>query len=287
MVRDSLAELTSEVVVGGRPATITVYFAVGRPKQKSLRKKITRESEKHGDIAILDIRDGESPSDKTDKNAKSWYQFVWAAQQHPDAHMVFKQDDDTVIDWRVALPRILGHLVKGRKRFKLKKLQRTYAGRLCPRNLCLYPEPTSESLCGAGELYGFSIDLVRWIVENTRPEPGYEDMVSCSWMRRFEKLVGPVDTRGLLYGPAHENAWIHPVKSEDLYKECVGNRINGCAIGKRPTMLASGEIIWEPEQYFKLPERRFAKDPKIERANKINATFRCVEGAITMGTEKY
>ncbi|CAJ1359129.1 unnamed protein product, partial [Effrenium voratum] len=108
---------------------------------------------------------------------KTWRSFQWALQRYPDAQLIFHQDGDTVVDWRQALPRllraVLGPEVLSRP-LEDEALQRLQLGRLCERTpthlLAGCPGAVELEPCGAGSLYGFSVDVVRWIVATQRPE---------------------------------------------------------------------------------------------------------------------
>lgn len=139
---------------------------------------------------------------------------------HPDAHLIFHQDGDTLVDWRQALPRLLQRVVAALPPTE-EELRRLQLGRLCERVpwqlLSGCPGAVELEPCGAGSLYGFSKDVVRWMVDTQGPEPGhrmnYEDMHACRWARRFEEHVGVLESCGLLRSRDFQNAWIHPLKA--------------------------------------------------------------------------
>ena len=104
---------------------------------------------------------------------KTWLSFRWALERHPDAQLIFHQDSDTLVDWRQALPRFLRRILPQLPP-EAQDLQRLQLGRLCERVpthlLAGCPGAVELEPCGAGSLYGFSSDVVRWMVETQRPE---------------------------------------------------------------------------------------------------------------------
>lgn len=276
MIRKPLRELTRGVKVAGRSASLSVRFAVGkldvatvprlRPRIQAL---LAAEQDAHGDLAFLNMTDGSC------NDGKTWYTFEWALRHFPDADVIFKQDDDTIVDWRLALPRMLDRVVP---EAALRPLRRLYVGTLAANYSCPSVRD-GRAPCAAGALYGFSGDIAKWVVDNAVIRKGqWEDMESCLWARRFEAqhkqrfLAGPgssprepvpafswrLDPRGLLealtgqiggacgfysqsgrFTPvalpgAKTAAWVHPVKQEELYLQCVEDREKGCRVPMFP-----------------------------------------------------
>lgn len=231
MIRKYLPEITMGVAAVGRDVEMVVRFAVGGPPQEmrprlkpQLRAMLAAEQEYHRDLAVLNMTDGSC------NDGKTWYTFEWAAKHFPEAELVFKLDDDTVVDWRVAMPQMLGRLFDGPP---VEPLRRLYIGTLaaaysCPGVL------DGRAPCAAGALYGFSGDIVQWVAENAGPVQGLEDMEACAWARSFEREVlqeGEVlDPRGLLEALRGEigGAWVHPVKDRQHYEKCYEDREHGC-----------------------------------------------------------
>ena len=212
MVRSTLPELTSDIRIGCR-VLLRPYFVVGT-RGLDLRQ----EERRYGDLAMLNMTDSFVTSGQNSE--KTYKAFAWALERHPLAHLIFHQDGDTLVDWRQALPRLLNRLFPLLPP-TLEELQRLQLGRLCERVpsqlLAGCPGAVEAEPCGAGSLYGFSADVVRWMVQTQAPEVGrrmdYEDMHACRWARRFEANVGLLDSCGLLRARDFQNAWIHPLKA--------------------------------------------------------------------------
>lgn len=235
MMRRALPDVTRGIMVSGREARVLVRFAVGRPPADSpvSQRDLEAEAARYGDLALLDCQDGLKKMNFTthgrQNNGKIWYLFDWAARNVPEADLVFKQDDDMVIDWRIALPRMLSRAVQWQAPPGLQ-LQRLFLGQLCPWVLChvmgdaVGVAPGSK--CG-GPIFGFSGDIARWAAANSHPEPGPEDMVGCKWANQFEHAMGTVDTSGLLALQDSMEAWIHPVKSPLVFATCHDSVVRG------------------------------------------------------------
>lgn len=238
LIRLTLEELTRGVFVAGYEMQVVVRFAVGGPPidaslehHRYIEAMLAAEARTYGDIAFLSIRDGYGAAAHAGKNQVL---FQWAVRHFPDADLIFKQDDDTLVDWHNATARMLDRAFRGRRSFVLP-LERLYLGRQCT------PKECGSSLkrwnftkpCGAGTLYGLSGDVARWVVDNIPPmamfEPwAKEDMVACWWMDLFEEQQGPLERHGLLQPPAYFDAWIHGLKAPSHYFQCYADRENGC-----------------------------------------------------------
>mmetsp|Transcript_133379 Transcript_133379/g.414772 ORF Transcript_133379/g.414772 Transcript_133379/m.414772 type:complete len:349 (-) Transcript_133379:35-1081(-) len=248
MMRRSLPEVARGVAVAGREANVVVRFAVGKPPSESSvgRHDLEDEAARYGDLALLDCQDGFKRMNFTthgrQNNGKIWHLFDWAARNFPTADLVLKQDDDMVIDWRAALPRMLSRAVLWQAPPGLQ-LQHLFVGQLCPWILCHVMGDAvgvaPGSRCG-GPLFGFSGDLARWAAANGRPEPGPEDMVGCKWANEFERAAGRLDTSGLLAWQDSREVWIHPVKSPAVYATCHDSVIRGSGVGSCWSMRETG-----------------------------------------------
>jgi len=125
--RWSLSELTHDVTVSDVPVQFVVKYAVGdtypcynETDQIQAKNLLNAEAQKYGDIAFLNISDGCKPG-KIEQSplppgwwklsycdtGKSWQLFQWAHRHYPRAGLIFRQDDDALVDWRVFLPRML------------------------------------------------------------------------------------------------------------------------------------------------------------------------------------
>ncbi|CAE7410742.1 unnamed protein product [Symbiodinium sp. CCMP2592] len=231
MVRKTLKELAVGVTAGC-PVAIHARFAVGLPPARQM-DQLQLEAETFGDLARLNMTDNFITAGQNSE--KSFLSFAWAVQHFPDADLVFHQDGDTMVDWREAVPRMLRR-VFGLLPPARRDIRRLYLGRLCERApshlLAGCPGAVEIEPCGAGSLYGFSGDVVRWIVATQNPEVGhrmnYEDLHACRWARRFEEAHHGLDVCGLLRARDFQNAWIHPVKDSRAYMNCFYNRSHGC-----------------------------------------------------------
>eukprot|EP00439_Symbiodinium_sp_Y106_P012729 s4628_g1.t2 len=257
MVRKTLEELAVGVTAGC-PVDIHARFTVGLPSARQM-DQLQLEAETFGDLARLNMTDtfitagcrmeiwslpvkyldlsdrGISIVTPCQNSEKSFLSFAWAVQHFPNADLVFHQDGDTMVDWREAVPRMLRRIF-GLLPPARRDIRRLYLGRLCERApshlLAGCPGAVEIEPCGAGSLYGFSGDVVRWIVATQNPEVGhrmnYEDLHACRWARRFEEAHHGLDVCGLLRARDFQNAWIHPVKDSRAYMNCFYNRSHGC-----------------------------------------------------------
>eukprot|EP00913_Durusdinium_trenchii_P012922 g12134.t1 len=105
------------------------------------------------------------------------------------------EDEDG--DGMEALPRFLQRIFPALpERRELRHLQ---LGRLCERTpshlLAGCPGAVELEPCGAGSLYGFSTDVVRWMVETQHPEVGhrmnYEDLHACGGRWILQEHTAP------------------------------------------------------------------------------------------------
>jgi len=221
LVRKHWQEQARDVQLVGKPVDVVMRFAVGKAPKLPGNMLTAWESTTFGDMAILDVQDGVKEAHSEGQHGgKIWYLFKWALEQFPDADLYFKQDDDNIVNWRIALPTMLDHA--WRKPHTLP-LERVYMGRL------QFEEPGIP--CGMGELYGFSKDVVTYGTAFTKPEIMTEDVFTCNWVKGMELWIGEwaVDRGGLLSWPAYENAWIHPVKEKEVYESCFQN-LDGCVV---------------------------------------------------------
>lgn len=143
--------------------------------------------------------------------------------------LYFKLDDDTIVNWRIALPRMLSPFVTAQNlALPLKAL---YVGTRASNQSCSAVR-SGAGPCAVGALYGFSRDVIEWVLMHIKPAYGKEDMIACSWARAFERQHKRLDARGLLDAGAGllDNAWVHPVKDDKLYRTCVSNWTHGCQV---------------------------------------------------------
>lgn len=232
MIRKYTSEITTGVMVASSKVQVVVRFAVGGPPKPmmprlkpKLRALLADEAQHFGDLAFLNMTDGSC------NDGKTWYTLEWAARNFPHAQLVFKLDDDTVVDWRQALPRMLDRVLDGRS-LELP-LRHLYVGTLAANYSCPGVLDGREP-CAAGALYGLSMDIVQWVVRNAGPVEGLEDMETCAWVRQFERDTLPagerVSPRGLLEALTGDiaGAWVHPIKDRELFEKCYEDRANGC-----------------------------------------------------------
>lgn len=210
MVRRHWPTTASNVTALGREVEMVMRFAVGRAPGLPGQVGCQVESSQHGDMALLDVEDGVREfHSRAQHNGKIWHVFKWALTHFPKAELYFKQDDDNIVNWRVALPTMLKHASQPVEDLPLK---RRYVGRV--------QMEAPGKPCGMGELYGFSRDIVTFATTFFKPEERTEDVATCEWAYGAELFLGPVDKGGLLSWPAYENAWIHPVKEPEVYESC-------------------------------------------------------------------
>lgn len=207
------------------------------------------EEQTYGDIVRIEVAEGT----KQAARVKTWHVFNWTVLNCPEASLIFKQDYDTIVDWRVFLPRLFN--------ITLNISSNSDSSIPYPSKMShIDPEPALLHLylgrkhfatpCGSGALYGFSRDIARWVVSNVQPLNGtyYEDLAVCSWVNQFEKDNGHVNRNGLLKPEDFlRNASIHFIKSDTSYFACFENRYYGCGNGK-----PQGTDGYE---FFRLPPR--------------------------------
>jgi len=257
LFRSFIPELTNEVAVNGIPVQFVVRFGVGdeypcynETEQTQARNLLKLESENYGDIAYLNSTDGCKPDKKlyTGRystlirystgypyelsycdNGKSWHLFQWARHHYPKASLVFKQDDDALVDWRITLPRLLASAKNQSHSTQL--FRRLFLGG--QHKVVAAAEPTRT--CAEGQVYGFSADVLSWAGTHTFPRDNSEDLEACNWADAFDKAhpQDPVNRHGIVplaTAWLDWQAWIHPLKTADLLKRCFEDRVHGCTI---------------------------------------------------------
>mmetsp|Transcript_2823 Transcript_2823/g.6605 ORF Transcript_2823/g.6605 Transcript_2823/m.6605 type:complete len:331 (+) Transcript_2823:52-1044(+) len=220
MVRRHWGEVAGNVTVIGHNVDIVMKFAVGKAADPIANMQCRREASKHGDMAILKVMDGRKKEHSSAQHyGKIWYLFKWALDNYPKADLYFKQDDDSIVNWRIALPLMLERVWRPPAKLPFERL---YMGRL--QYEVGYP-------CGMGELYGFSKDIVTFGTAFTKPMEYTEDVFTCEWTRGMDQWIEPkIDRGGLLSWPSYENAWIHPVKEQHVYEQCFKDGVQGCQV---------------------------------------------------------
>lgn len=225
MVRRHWPQAASNVSALGRDVDLVMRFAIGKAPDEEQQVACYEEARRRGDLALLNVSDGvRQLHSKAQHNGKIWFVFRWALTHFPKAELYFKQDDDNIVNWRVALPTMLAHSTTP----NTLPLQRKYLGRI--------QMEAPGKPCGMGELYGFSKDIVYLAAKYWKPQNRTEDVATCAWAYGMEQLVAPVDWGGLLSWPAYENAWIHPVKDVETYESCF--RESSCKV----------KYLWGDEQ---------------------------------------
>jgi hypothetical protein len=277
LIRLTFKEMFPNFCWRGHGVNLTVRFAVGSqyPSMAAnvsgyLKDMLRQESETYGDMAFLDTFDGYMPpyniSDVYKGThplaycdfGKSWHQFNWALLNFPDADLIFKQDDDAIVNWPGALSiflnkslgdegegegsqndiktikkRIQNLYVSGQQHYLFKPNQKTdFWDDYGPE-----AEITRDGMCAQGALYGIGRPIVQWIVQNVKPAYNYEDMESCVWLNKYDaaqppdqrsnrKAILPKTTPNTW--PRVNNALMHPIKGNILYWECYKN--HGCYV---------------------------------------------------------
>ncbi|CAK0808544.1 unnamed protein product [Prorocentrum cordatum] len=165
-------------------------------------------------------------------------------------------------------------------------LQRLYVGTLAPSYSC--PEVLDgRGPCAAGALYGFSRDIVGWVVQHLLPTTGSEDMEACLWARQFERAhAGSVprgetfrlDPRGLLEALSGDidDAWVHPVKTRSLYLKCTRDRTHGCRLPFFPNSDVPARVR------FRLPSRNASHGAGAHPARPETAPWRETAPALAL-----
>eukprot|EP00441_Pelagodinium_beii_P004210 CAMPEP_0197682680 /NCGR_PEP_ID=MMETSP1338-20131121/96829_1 /TAXON_ID=43686 ORGANISM="Pelagodinium beii, Strain RCC1491" /NCGR_SAMPLE_ID=MMETSP1338 /ASSEMBLY_ACC=CAM_ASM_000754 /LENGTH=328 /DNA_ID=CAMNT_0043264167 /DNA_START=24 /DNA_END=1010 /DNA_ORIENTATION=+ len=251
--RSALQELTANVKVNDIPVQFVTQFAVGdtypcynETEQARARNLLNAESEKYGDIAFLNITDACKPH-KLDwhffnrtgypwplsycDNGKSWHLFQWAHRHYPKAKLVFKQDDDAIVDWRVLLPGMLASAAINQSLDSPESFHRLFLG--TQHKLVTVTNPNRT--CSEGQLYGFSSDLLSWVGKNTAARVAVEDLEACNWADAFDDAhpTDPVNRHGIVPGLTATAEWealVHPVKEESLFTTCMRDKVHGCNV---------------------------------------------------------
>ena len=120
----SLKLRARNIQIGCR-VVILPRFAVGA---KIITHQLQLEADFYGDLAILNMTDTFISSGQNSQ--KTWLSFRWALQRHGDAHLIFHQDGDTLVDWRQALPRFLKRIFPEMPP-EVQELRQLQFGRLC------------------------------------------------------------------------------------------------------------------------------------------------------------
>jgi len=251
LFRSSLPEVTNEVAVNGIPVQLVVRFAVGdsypcynETEQARARNLLKLESKNYGDIAYLNITDGCKPGKFINyanvtgwyelsycDTGKSWHLFQWARHHYPKASLVFKQDDDALVDWRIALPMLLASASENQSRDSRHLFQGLFLGG--QHKVVSIVDPTRT--CVEGQMYGFSADVLSWVGAHISPQVAVEDLEACNWADAFDKAHpwDPVNRHGIVplaSACVDSQAWIHPLKTDDLFKRCIEDRVHGCIV---------------------------------------------------------
>ena len=227
-------------------------------------------------------------------NGKMWFTFVWAATHYPHATLIFKQDSDSIVDYRRALPAMLHPRVCiGRGELDSGRLQRLYLGRLCHRSVC--PEPAISSTCAGGSFYGFSTHVVQWLVGRMRLDEfktgDPEDMVTCRWANTFDAESSGagkarLDREGLLFTNGEDDHWIHEVKQEWMHLRCIYDRLDGCRLNDPPhtSIPQSFRLSYLPANSSTVALWNRLSRRRVRQHHRRVATL---AGAITFGLEQW
>jgi len=255
--RRSLSELTQGVTVNDTLVKFIVRYAVGdaypcynETEQLRTKNLLNAEAHREGDIAFLNISDACKPGKSVPSSlppywwelsycdtGKSWHLFQWAHRNYPKAKLIFRQDDDALVDWRVLLPGMIAHARMSVNYEDSFNLQRLFLGMTHRTVLAL-----ENRTCVEGQAYGFSSDVVSWIGQQTSPRVAIEDLEACNWADYFDEAhpEDPINRNGIMPMETVYNDWhaaLHPVKDNELFKKCYEDRVHGC------TLLHAGHIL--------------------------------------------
>ena len=225
IIRSTLAAQLSNATVlpAGvkHPLTLKIsyYFAVGVPsphlpkkERQALRDELGIETEKHGDIAhLVSISDGildpairlHCRQCKAADSGKSHHLFSWAhARFNGKAHAIFKQDDDTFVDWSVAAGRMFNNMSfpPTRAVFGYAHHAPLYAG---------------GNECPAGSLYGYSMEVVEFFVTHFKARTAFEDKEACHWLEAYERVRGDKKSSGLGPQVDPDAGWVRRAAHKD------------------------------------------------------------------------
>lgn len=276
IMRATFSELTSGIFIGPRPVEVSVRFMVGNSSRiadcdcdceceirdrepdaaqaaqaEHLFSNLWNEEQRHGDIVRIDVGEGS----KRAARAKSWHIFNWTVFNVPEASLIFKQDSDIMVDWRVLLPRIISTalgIASAPNKHVLLDPPRESVRDIDPepalRHLYFGRQHLGFQQCASGALYGLSRDVAQYVSEHNVPLDGteYEDVAVCKWVDDFEKSIGRANRGGLLKPHNFSrNATIHNIKEDNLYVKCFENRDHGCDNGRA--------VESDDYEFFRLP----------------------------------
>ena len=261
----ALTNTTGVIPCGGRELRVICRFALGAPHGAQRQARLFTEQTWHRDLALLNMTEAPGLGRGRSYDGKAWRMLEWAVLNHPEAAVIFKQDADSLVDYRRAVPTFL--LMASRVAFEGKRdphkstaskpaSLRTYAQRVqrgaseggcaplwrphnaymghhCHRSWCTGPARISR--CASGSLYGMTSDVAQWVVSHAKPERGYdEDMIVCRYVNHYEQRTGHAVSREGIWLPSSDDVapFLHDssLKNPEVYLRCAYDRLDGCRV---------------------------------------------------------
>ena len=257
----ALTNTTGVIPCGGHELRVICRFALGAPHGAQRQARLFAEQTWHRDLALLNMTEAPGLGRGRSYDGKAWRTLEWAVLNHPEATVVFKQDADSLVDYRRAVPTFLS--MASRVAFQGKRIPKerpsrlspqryaaadvhaksgcapswrplnAYMGHHCHRSWCTGPAKVSQ--CASGSLYGMTSDVARWVVSHAKPERGYdEDMIVCKYVNDYEQRTGHTVSREGIWLPSSEVVapFLHgsSLKNPEVYLRCAYDHLDGCRV---------------------------------------------------------
>jgi len=103
----ALTNTTGVIPCGGHELRVICRFALGAPHGAQRQARLIAEQTWHRDLALLNMTEAPGLGRGRSYDGKAWRTLEWAVLNHPEATVVFKQDADSLVDYRRALARPL------------------------------------------------------------------------------------------------------------------------------------------------------------------------------------
>ena len=133
-IRSTLPALTNTTGVipcGGHELRVICRFALGAPHGAQRQARLFAEQTWHRDLALLNMTEAPGLGRGRSYDGKAWRTLEWAVLNHPEATVVFKQDADSLVDYRRAVPTFLS--MASRVAFQGKRIPKERPSRLSPQ----------------------------------------------------------------------------------------------------------------------------------------------------------
>eukprot|EP00964_Phaeocystis_antarctica_P163687 scaffold140298_cov115-Phaeocystis_antarctica.AAC.1 len=115
----ALTNTTGVIPCGGRELRVICRFALGAPHGAQRQARLFTEQTWHRDLALLNMTEAPGLGRGRSYDGKAWRMLEWAVLNHPEAAVIFKQDADSLVDYRRAVPTFL--LMASRVAFQGKR----------------------------------------------------------------------------------------------------------------------------------------------------------------------